>query len=101
MDEDRAKVEINLQVDEDISPQDMDELTAALRRELLNLDVESVDRVSGGSGAGGLEGRRAGADRGVARQPRRGGAGPRPGRQGDPGVGIAGSEPDREAHDRW
>jgi hypothetical protein len=58
MDDGRTQIAIDLQVDEDISPQDLDELTAAMRRELLNLDVDSVDRVSAGpppAGAKGVE----------------------------------------------
>ena len=58
MDEDLSQLEINLRVDEDVSPLEMEELTAAIRRELLLLDVQSVDRVSGGpapEGAKGIE----------------------------------------------
>ena len=55
---DANQLEINLQIDEDVSPLEMEELTAAIRRELLQLDVESVDRVSAGpapAGARGIE----------------------------------------------
>jgi hypothetical protein len=58
MDEDLNKLEVNLQVGDDVSPLEMEELTAAMRRELLLLDVQSVDRVSGGpvpAGAKGIE----------------------------------------------
>lgn len=58
MTEDRNELEINLEVDEDVSPLEMEELTAAVRRELLLLDVQSVDRVAGGpapEGAKGIE----------------------------------------------
>lgn len=58
MDEDLNQLEINLRVDDDVSPLEMEELTAAIRRELLQLDVQSVDRVSGGlapEGAKGIE----------------------------------------------
>ncbi len=58
MTEDRNELEINLAVDEEVSPREMEELTAAMRRELLLLDVQSVDRVSGGpapEGAKGIE----------------------------------------------
>jgi hypothetical protein len=53
---DRNELEINLEVDDDISPLDMEELTAAMRRELLLLDVQSVDRVSGGPAPEGAKG---------------------------------------------
>jgi hypothetical protein len=56
MDEDFGKLEINLQVDDDISPLEMEELTAAMRRELLQLDVQSVDRLSGGPAPAGAKG---------------------------------------------
>lgn len=58
MTDDRSELEINLAVDEEVSPREMEELTAAMRRELLLLDVQSVDRVSGGpapEGAKGIE----------------------------------------------
>ncbi len=58
MTEDRSQLEINLAVDDDVSPLELEELTAAVRRELLQLDVASVDRVSGGpapEGAKGIE----------------------------------------------
>jgi hypothetical protein len=56
MDEDLSQLEINLRVDEDVSPLEMEELTAAIRRELLLLDVQSVDRVSGGPAPDGAKG---------------------------------------------
>ncbi len=58
MTEGPGQLEVNLQVDDDVSPLELEELTAAMRRELLLLDVESVDRVSGGpapEGAKGIE----------------------------------------------
>ncbi len=58
MDDDHSQLAINLQVDDDVSSREMEELTAAIRRELLQLDVESVERVSGGpapEGAKGIE----------------------------------------------
>jgi hypothetical protein len=56
MAEDLGQLEINLQVDDDISPIEFDELTAALQRELLQLDVASVDRVSAGAAPDGSRG---------------------------------------------
>jgi hypothetical protein len=56
MNEDPGKLEINLQVDDDVSALEMEELTAAMRRQLLQLDVESVDRVSGGDAPEGSRG---------------------------------------------
>ncbi len=58
MNEDLSQLEINFTVDDDVSAHELDELTAAMRRELLQLDVQSVDRVSGGpapEGAKGIE----------------------------------------------
>jgi hypothetical protein len=58
VDEDQSQLEVNLTVGDDISALEMEELTAAMRRELLQLDVDSVDRVSGGPapvGAKGIE----------------------------------------------
>ena len=58
MDEDASQLEVNLHIDDDVSPLELEELTAAMRRELLLLDVQSVDRVSGGpapEGAKGIE----------------------------------------------
>ena len=58
MTEDPSQLEINLSVDDDVSSLELEELTAAVRRELLLLDVSSVDRVSGGpapEGAKGIE----------------------------------------------
>ena len=48
MSDDPARLEVNFQVGGDVPPREMDELTMALRRELLQLDVDSVDRVSAG-----------------------------------------------------
>ena len=56
MDEDLTQLQIKLHVDDDISPLEMEELTAAMRRELLKLDVQSVDRVSGGPAPEGAKG---------------------------------------------
>ncbi len=56
MDAEASRLEINLQVDGDLSPFDMDAITAAVRRELLLLDVQSVDRVSSGPAPGGARG---------------------------------------------
>jgi hypothetical protein len=56
MDEDLNQLEINLRVDDDVSPLEMEELTAAIRRELLQLDVQSVDRISGGPAPDGAKG---------------------------------------------
>lgn len=56
--EDASQLEVNLHIDDDVSPLELEELTAAMRRELLLLDVQSVDRVSGGpapEGAKGIE----------------------------------------------
>ena len=58
MDEDASQLEVNLHIDDDVSPLELEELTAAMRRELLLLDVQSVDRVPGGpapEGAKGIE----------------------------------------------
>jgi hypothetical protein len=56
MTENRNELEVNLEVDEDVSPLEMEELTSAMRRELLLLDVQSVDRVSGGPAPDGAKG---------------------------------------------
>ena len=56
MDEDLGKLAISLRVDEDVSALEMEELTAALRRELLQLDVEGVDRISSGPAPDGAKG---------------------------------------------
>lgn len=56
MTDDLNKLEINLHVDDDISPLELEELTAAMRRELLQYDVDSVDRVSGGPAPEGSRG---------------------------------------------
>jgi hypothetical protein len=56
--DDTSQLAINLSVDADVSARELEELTAAMRRELLQLDVLSVDRVSGGpapEGAKGIE----------------------------------------------
>jgi hypothetical protein len=58
MDEDPGRLEISLRVGGDVSPLELEDLTAAVRRELLELDVRSVDRVSSGpvpEGARGIE----------------------------------------------
>jgi hypothetical protein len=56
MPKDLDQVEINLQVDDDLSTYELDELTAALQRELLQLDVDGVDRVSAGPAPDGSRG---------------------------------------------
>jgi len=56
MPEDLDKLEINLQVADDLSSYELDELTAALQRELLQLDVDAVDRVSAGPAPDGSRG---------------------------------------------
>ena len=56
MTEDPSQLEVNLSVDDDVSPLELEELTAAVRRELLLLDVASVDRVSGGPAPDGAKG---------------------------------------------
>jgi hypothetical protein len=56
MPEDQGPLEIKLEVDDDLSPYEFDELTAALQRELLQLDVDSVDRVSAGPAPDGSRG---------------------------------------------
>jgi hypothetical protein len=56
MNEDLGPLEISLRVDDDISPLEMEELTAGMRRQLLQLDVKSVDRVSGGPAPNGAKG---------------------------------------------
>ena len=48
MDQNGITVDITLDAGDGASAEELDELTAALRRELLRLDVESVDRPSGG-----------------------------------------------------
>jgi hypothetical protein len=54
--EDLGKLEVSLQVDDDVSSLEMEELTAAVRRELLQLDVQSVDRLSAGPAPAGAKG---------------------------------------------
>jgi hypothetical protein len=56
MDEDLGQVEINFSLGEDVSPLELDELTARLQRELSGLEVESVDRVSTGPAPDGARG---------------------------------------------
>jgi len=56
MPEDLGPLEIKLEVDDDLSPMEFDELTAALQRELLQLDVDAVDRVSAGPAPDGSRG---------------------------------------------
>ena len=53
---DPGQLEIELQVGNDASPREVDQLTAAMRRELLQLDVEGVDRVSAGPPPPGAKG---------------------------------------------
>jgi hypothetical protein len=53
---DSGQLEISLQVDDDISSREFDELTAALQRELLQLDVDKVERVSAGPAPDGSRG---------------------------------------------
>jgi hypothetical protein len=48
MPENPGQLSVNLQVDDDIGPLEYEELTAALQRELLQLDVSAVDRVPAG-----------------------------------------------------
>src|SRR3954469_6152636 len=52
-DADRLGISLNIV---DASPEELDELTAALRRELLQLDVDGVDRPSGGPAPDGARG---------------------------------------------
>ncbi len=56
MSDELGRLAIDLHVDDDVSPLEMEELTAAMRRELLQFDVESVDRVSGGPAPEGTRG---------------------------------------------
>jgi hypothetical protein len=56
MDEDSTQLAINFSVDDDVSARELEELTAAMRRELLQLDVMAVDRVSGGPAPDGAKG---------------------------------------------
>jgi hypothetical protein len=58
MPEDLDQLDISLEIDDDISPLEYEELTEAVRRELLQLDVESVERIPAGpvpEGARGLD----------------------------------------------
>ena len=56
MPEDLGTLQVQLDVDDDLSAYEFDELTAALQRELLQLDVDSVDRVSAGPAPDGSRG---------------------------------------------
>jgi hypothetical protein len=56
MTDDQGQLAINLEAGDDVSPYELEELTAAVRRELLQLDVESVDRVSSGPAPDGTRG---------------------------------------------
>ena len=56
MPEDQGPLEIQLEVDDDLSSYEFDELTSALQRELLQLDVDAVDRVSAGPAPDGSRG---------------------------------------------
>jgi len=53
---DQQRLEIELQVNDAASARELDELTAAMRRELMQLDVEAVDRVSAGPPPPGAKG---------------------------------------------
>jgi hypothetical protein len=58
VDQSASRLEINLRVGDEVSPLELENLTAAVRRELLQLDVQSVERVSAGpapEGAKGIE----------------------------------------------
>lgn len=56
MPDDLGRLEINLQVDDDMSSLELEELTAAVQRELMQLDVTGVDRVSAGPAPDGSRG---------------------------------------------
>jgi hypothetical protein len=56
MTDDHDQLAINLEAGDDVSPYELEELTAAVRRELLQLDVESVDRVTAGPAPDGTRG---------------------------------------------
>ncbi|MFL5725253.1 MAG: hypothetical protein ACJ765_11185 [Chloroflexota bacterium] len=56
MPDDLGQLEINLQVDDDMSSLELEELTAAVQRELMQLDVTGVDRVSAGPAPDGSRG---------------------------------------------
>jgi len=56
MDEDLGQVEINFSIGDDVSQLELDELTAKMRNELLQLDVASVDRLSTGPAPDGAKG---------------------------------------------
>jgi hypothetical protein len=58
MPEDQGQLEVNLEIDDDISPIEYEELTEAVQRELLQLDVAGVSRVPAGpipDGARGID----------------------------------------------
>jgi hypothetical protein len=56
MPKDQGPLEVQLEVDDDLSSYELDELTASLQRELLQLDVDGVDRVSAGPAPDGSRG---------------------------------------------
>src|SRR5437588_10102363 len=56
MPDDRLQLGIQLDAGADADEHEMDELTARLRRQLLELDVESVDRVRAGEAPPGTRG---------------------------------------------
>lgn len=56
MPDDLGQLEINLQVDDDMSSLELEELTAAVQRELMQLDVTGVDRVFAGPAPDGSRG---------------------------------------------
>jgi len=58
VDQSASRLEIHLRVGDEVSPLELENLTAGVRRELLQLDVQSVERVSAGpapEGAKGIE----------------------------------------------
>ncbi|HEX5013094.1 MAG TPA: hypothetical protein VFV72_02960 [Candidatus Limnocylindrales bacterium] len=56
MPEDPGQLSVSLKVDDDIGQLEYEELTAALQRELLQLDVSAVDRVPAGPVPAGARG---------------------------------------------
>ena len=100
MPEDLGQLEINLQVDDDLSTYEFDELTAALQRELLQLDVDGVERVSAGPAPDGSRGVDLAALGALIVEVGKAGAGPWPGGRGDPGLGGAIAEANGQADDR-
>ena len=95
-----GRLEIDLQVREDVSPLEVDQLTAAMRRELLQLDVEGVDRVSAGPPPPAPRVSTCG-HRGVDREPRdRGHADPRAGGRGGSRLDRPGTRSHGEADSR-